>query len=197
MPGFPSYQRRPLNSSSKRARRHAPDDVVAHAGVSKERFHLYLDSKEALFKSVIKESIVPLFVAAEQQMPDFRGQFLELLRHLLLSWWQQIGGTRLAGVSKLIISESSNSLKSRSITGKKVIERGRAPMRTVLQRIGRGEFRELDIETAIDVIFSPMLMLIVSRYSHRIRTHGAPPEVFLQTYFDLLLRGLCREEAPR
>ena len=174
------------------------DDVAAHAGVSKGTLYLYFDSKEALFKSVIEESIVPLFVAAEQQMPDFEGSSPELLRHLLLSWWQQIGGTRLAGVSKLIISESSNFPEVAQYYREKVIERGRALMRTVLQRgIARGEFRELDIETAIDVIFSPMLMLIVSRYSQCIRTHGAPPEVFLQTYFDLLLRGLCREEAHR
>ena len=56
------------------------DDVAAHAGVSKGTLYLYFDSKEALFKAVIEEGIVPLLVAAEQQVATYEGSSAELLQ---------------------------------------------------------------------------------------------------------------------
>ena len=84
------------------------DDVAARAGVSKGTLYLYFDSKEALFKAVIEEGIVPTLAAAELQLAEHNGSSVALLRKLLFGWWQHIGGTRLAGVPKLIISESRN-----------------------------------------------------------------------------------------
>lgn len=167
------------------------EDVAARAGVSKGTLYLYFDSKEALFKAVVEECIVPLFVAAEQQLPEFEGSSLDLLRHLLSTWWQQIGATRLAGVSKLIISESRNFPQMAQYYHDKVLVRGRALMRSVLQQgIASGEFRDLDIESTIDVVFAPLLMLAVWRFSLGFCGHETDPEVFLRTHFDLLARGL-------
>mgnify|MGYP001594809984 CR=1 FL=1 len=174
------------------------DDVASHAGVSKGTLYLYFDSKEALFKAVIEEGIVPLFVAAEQQMAVYEGSSTELLRHLLKSWWQQIGGTRLAGVSKLIISESRNFPEVAQYYHDHVIIRGRSLMRTVLERgMGRGEFRVMDIETAIDVIFLPLLMLAVWRSSLCFCGRETEPEEYLQTHFDLLVSGLSRQKEKK
>ena len=36
------------------------DDVAARAGVSKGTLYLYFDNKEALFKAVVQEGIVPV-----------------------------------------------------------------------------------------------------------------------------------------
>ena len=44
------------------------DDVAVRAGVSKGTLYLYFDSKEALFKAVVEEGIVPFLASAEQQM---------------------------------------------------------------------------------------------------------------------------------
>jgi len=167
------------------------DDVAARAGVSKGTLYLYFDSKEALFKAVVQEGIVPLLVAAEQQIAEYDGPSADLLRHLLFGWWQQIGGTRLAGIPKLIISESRNFPEVAQYYHDEVILRGRCLMRTVLQRgIDRCEFRPLNIETAIDVIFAPVMMLVVWRFSLRFCSHETDPAFFLQTHFDLLVDGL-------
>ncbi len=144
------------------------EDVAARAGVSKGTLYLYFDSKEALFKAVIEDAIVPLLVAAEQQMAEYEGSSFELLRRLLFGWWEQIGRTRLAGVPKLIISESRNFPEVAQYYHDKVLARGRGLLRTVLQRgIESGEFRPQDIETAINVIFAPLMMLVVWRSSLR------------------------------
>ena len=167
------------------------DDVAARAGVSKGTLYLYFESKEALFKAVVEDGIVPLFAAAEQQMDDYQGSSVDLLYHLLLSWWQQIGDTRLAGVPKLIISESGNFPEIAQYYHDRVILRGRSLLRTALLRgMASGEFRQLDVETTIDVIHAPLLMLVVWRFSMCIFGQEINPETFLKTHFDLLLRGL-------
>ncbi|HRC59923.1 MAG: TetR/AcrR family transcriptional regulator [Propionivibrio sp.] len=171
------------------------EDVAARAGVSKGTLYLYFDSKEALFKAVIEEGIVPTLVAAEQQLAEHSGSAAELLRKLLFGWWQQIGGTRLAGVPKLIISESRNFPEVAQYYHDKVILRGRALLRTVLQRgIADGEFRALDVETAIDVIIAPLLMLVIWRFSLCFCGQETDPESYLETHFDLLVHGLRRSQ---
>jgi AcrR family transcriptional regulator len=168
------------------------DDVAMRAGVSKGTLYLYFDSKEALFKAVIEEGIVPTLAAAEQRVAGFEGSSIELLRHLLFGWWQEIGATRLAGVPKLIISESRNFPDVAQYYHDKVIVRGRALLRTALQRgIKRGEFRPLDVETAIDVIIAPLLMLVIWRFSLCFCGRETDPDIYLETHFNLLVRGLC------
>ena len=167
------------------------DEVAARAGVSKGTLYLYFDSKEALFKAVVEEAIVPLLVAAEQQMAEYQGSSFELLRRLLFGWWEQIGGTRLAGMPKLIIAESHNFPEVAQYYHDKVLARGRGLLRAVLQRgISQGEFRSQDIETAITVIFAPLMMLVVWRSSLGFCGPEIDPQIFLQTHFDLLVNGL-------
>lgn len=169
------------------------DDVAIRAGVSKGTLYLYFDSKEALFKAVVEEGIVPFLVAAEQQIAEYEGATIDLLHSLLFGWWQQIGATRLAGVTKLVISESRNFPEVTQYYHDKVIVRGSALLRTVLQRgIERGEFRPLDVEAAIQVMFAPLLMLVVWRFSFNCCGTDTDPETFLQTHFDLLVHGLCQ-----
>jgi len=167
------------------------DDVAARAGVSKGTLYLYFDSKEALFKAVIEEGIVPTLAAAELRAAGHDGSAAELLRHLLFGWWQEIGGTRLAGVPKLIISESRNFPEVAQYYHDKVIVRGRALLRSALQRgIASGEFRPLNVETAIDVIIAPLLMLVIWRFSLCFCGQENDPATYLETHFDLLVNGL-------
>jgi AcrR family transcriptional regulator len=167
------------------------DDVAARAGVSKGTLYLYFDSKEALFKAVIEEGIVPTLAAAEQRVAVFDGSAIELLRHLLFGWWQEIGATRLAGVPKLIISESRNFPEVAQYYHDKVIVRSRALLRSALERgIDRGEFRPLDVETAIDVIIAPLLMLVIWRFSLGFCKQQSDPQTYLETHFNLLVHGL-------
>ena len=169
------------------------DDVAARAGVSKGTLYLYFESKEALFKAVIEEAIVPLLASAEDVIANDQGTSIDLLRRLLLGWWEQIGATRLAGVPKLIIAEARNFPAVAQYYHDAVIVRGRALLRTLLQRgIERGEFRPLDLETAIDVIYAPLMMLVVWRSSLCFCAKETDPATYLRTHFDLLVQGLCQ-----
>jgi AcrR family transcriptional regulator len=169
------------------------DDVAARAGVSKGTLYLYFDSKEALFKSVIQEGIVPILEHGAGLIDGFRGSSVDLLRALIGEWWQRIGNTPLAGVPKLMVSEAGNFPELANYYYDTVIVRGRDLMRRTLQRgIAAGEFRAVDVETAIDVIFAPVLMMVIWRYSLG-ACCGArhDPQVYLKTHLDLALQGLA------
>jgi len=176
------------------------EDVAARAGVSKGTLYLYFDSKEALFKAVIQEGIVPILEQGAGLVDSFEGSAADLLRALIGEWWQRIGNTPLAGVPKLMISEAGNFPELAIYYHDAVILRGRDLMRRTLQRgIASGEFRVIDVETAIDVIFAPVLMLVIWRYSLGACCGTAhDPQTYLQTHFDLALRGLAagRQDGP-
>lgn len=168
------------------------DDVAAQAGVSKGTLYLYFGSKEELFKAVIRQGIFPVLDEGEALLAQHDGDARSLLQTMLLRWWQLVGATRLAGIPKLMISEAGNFPDVAQYYYEHVILRGRDLMRRVLERgIAAGEFRAVDIESAIDVIFAPLLMLTIWRYSLGPCACGQQdPETYLRTHFDLLLNGL-------
>jgi len=168
------------------------EDVAARAGVSKGTLYLYFDSKEALFKAVIQEGIVPILLEGAGLVDSFEGSTADLLRTLIGEWWQRMGTTPLAGVPKLMISEAGNFPELAAYYNDAVITRGRDLMRRTLQRgIASGEFRAVDVETAIDVIFAPVLMMLIWRYSLGACCGIAhDPQVYLDTQLDLMLGGL-------
>lgn len=168
------------------------DEVAARAGVSKGTLYLYFGSKEELFKAVIRQGIFPVLEQGEAMLAQHDGDARSLLQGLLLRWWQLVGATSLGGIPKLMVSEAGNFPEVAQYYYENVIVRGRSLMRQVLERgVAAGEFRAMDIESAIDVIFAPMLMLTIWRYS--LGTCGCgkqDPETYLSTHFDLLLNGL-------
>ena len=103
--------------------------------------------------------------------------------------------TRLAGVPKLLIAEARNFPAVAQYYHDAVLVRGRGLLRTLLQRgIERGEFRPLDLETAIDVIYAPLMMLVVWRSSMGFCGKETDPAAYLKTHFDLLVQGLCQQK---
>lgn len=173
------------------------DDVAARAGVSKGTLYLYFDSKEALFKAVIREGIVPALEEGEAMLERFEGSAAELLRSLLLGWWQLFGTTRFGGIPKLIIGEARNFPEIAAFYHEAVIRRGRGLLRRVLERgTASGEFRRIDVDVALDVIFAPVLMLAIWRHSMSVCDAGHDPAHYLETHLDLALRGLTARDRP-
>jgi AcrR family transcriptional regulator len=169
------------------------DDVAARAGVSKGTLYLYFDSKEALFKAVIREGILPILDEGAGMVDNFTGSSADLLRGLILEWWKRIGSTSLGGVPKLMISESGNFPELANYYHDTVITRGRELMRRVLLRgMASGEFRAIEVETAIDVIFAPVIMMLIWRYSLGACGCGShDPATYLKTHLDLVLNGIA------
>lgn len=172
------------------------DDVAARAGVSKGTLYLYFESKEALFKAVIEQGILPMLDEGEALIQQHQLDARSLLQMLLLRWWQLLGETSLGGIPKLMIAEAGNFPDVAAYYYDNVIVRGRDLLRQALLRgVASGEFRQLDIESAIDVIMAPVIMLVVWRYSLAPCGCGKQdPERYMTSYLDLLLNGLMNKE---
>jgi AcrR family transcriptional regulator len=169
------------------------EDVAARAGVSKGTVYLYFASKEELFRAVIREGIVPVLEQGESMVADHSGDAADLLRNVLLGWWRLIGATALAGVPKLMIAEARNFPDTARYYYETVIMRGRRLLGGVLERGMRsGEFRRLPVDTTVDVVFAPLLMLAIWRFSMApcCAPAAADPTGYLEIHLELLLDGL-------
>jgi len=168
------------------------DDVAAKAGVSKGTLYLYFDNKEALFKAVIQQGILPVLDEGEEMLTQFQGDARSLLQAMLLRWWELVGSTELGGILKLMISEAGNFPEVAQYYHENVMVRGRGLIRIVLERgVASGEFRVMDIDSAIDVILAPQAMLTIWCNSFGPCACGQQDTaIFLNTYLDLLLNGL-------
>jgi AcrR family transcriptional regulator len=167
------------------------DDVAARAGVSKGTLYLYFDSKEALFKAVIQEGVVPAIAAGEALLDEYDDP-VALLRAILYGWWERIGSTELGGIPKLMMSEARNFPEVAVYYHEVVIQRGMGLIRVAMSRgIERGVFRQVDLDTVGSVLIAPLLHLAVWRHSFA-SCCGPDTDIeqYLQTYFDVILDGL-------
>ena len=175
------------------------DDVAKRAGVSKGTVYLYYSSKEELFKAVIREGLVPVLERGEKMVAEHRGSTADLIRSLIHGWWESIGSTPYAGITKLMISECRNFPELGSFYVEEVITRGHTLVRKALRRgIDRGELRPLESEYATRLVFAPLVLHVIWRYSFDFCGAGRlDPQIYIEQHLDILLRGLLNTPAER
>ena len=168
------------------------EEIASRAGVSKGTLYLYFDSKEALFRAVIQEGILPVVAEGEAIAALHAGSAADLLEQLLQNWWTRIGETDYAGIPKLMVAEARNFPEVAQFYYKNVIRRSRALIGAALERgMASGEFRRMDVETCIEVVIAPILMLLIWRFSMAAcQSNQADPRQYLAVYMDLLRQGL-------
>lgn len=168
------------------------DDVAACAGVSKGTLYLYFDSKAALLKAVVEDGIMPVLDKGEDIVANFVGSTSELLRHMLLTWWSLVGESKLSGICKLMIAEASNFPETAAYYHDEVLARGQGLVRRALDiGISSGEFRGIDVEVAMDSIFSPLLKLMLWRHSFAgCCDIQQDPKSYLNKHLDIVLNGI-------
>ena len=170
------------------------DEVAARAGVSKGTLFLYFQSKEDLFKAVVRENIANKFPTWQEEFLTFEGSSADMLRYALTSWWERIGKTRASGITKLVMSEAQNFPEIAAFYQEEVIQPGNAMIRRILERgIQAGEFREMDLEQAVHIIVAPMIFLMMWKHSMGACAASAKivnPEQFIHMQVDVLLHGM-------
>jgi AcrR family transcriptional regulator len=169
------------------------EDVAQRAGVSKGTVYLYFDSKEDLFKAVIRSGMVRAIEEAERRVAAYPGSAADLLRELYTAWWQNIGGTKLAGIPKLMISEAQNFPELARFYYEEVIQRGSQLFaRTVERGIERGEFRRVNVDHTVRAIVAPLIMRAI--LEHSFLPCAGPEDFDVPAYFEhtlgLVLDGL-------
>jgi len=169
------------------------EEVAALAGVSKGTLFLYFETKEDLLKAVIRENIANLFPAWNEEFKTFQGTSSDMLRYAMREWWKRIGNTPASGIPKLVMGEAQNFPEIANFYHTEVIQPGMALIRRILQRgIDSGEFRQLDLEQAVHMVYAPLIFLMMWKNSMGLCNAGTPidPERFIEMQVDVLLYGM-------
>src|SRR3989475_4329072 len=170
-------------------------DVARRAGVTKGTVYLYFDSKEALFKAVVRETIGPVIAKGEAFAQSFTGSARELLEQLVREYCRLVGETAVAAVPKLMMAEAATFPELTRFYYEEVVTRGHRLMAGVIERgIKNGEFRPVNVMVAAKLAMSPLMHAVVARHAFG----SCMPEAFdvktyLDTHIDLYLHGIAKQ----
>ena len=172
------------------------EEVAARAGVSKGTLFLYFPSKEDLFKAVVRDTVAGRFPEWADELAEFQGDSVELVRYAMHTWWERVGMTPASGITKLVMAEASTFPEIASFYQNEVVAPGHELIRRILQRgIDRGEFREMPLDYAVYSLIAPMIFLLMWKHA---MTPCAPPSqqidplTFIDTQVDLILSGMLK-----
>ena len=175
------------------------EEVAKLAGVSKGTLFLYFNSKEELFKAVVRNSISGRFSEWSAEFDSFVGSSADLLRLAMATWWQRLGSTQASGIIKLMMSEARNFPELAAFYQTEVIQPGNELIRRVLQRgVDRGDFRPMDMKYGVYLVLAPMLFLCTWKHALGYCTAGDAlvPEDYIALQVETLLQGLSLPQTP-
>ena len=172
------------------------EEVAALAGVSKGTLFLYYQSKDELFKAVVRENISGRFAQWNDEFASFEGSTAEMLEYAMNTWWDRVGATRASGITKLMMSEATNFPDIAAFYQREVIEPGQSLIRRILQRgMDRGEFRKLDFDYAVFTVIAPLIFLILAKHSPGVWVRASAaldPKKYIAAQLDAILNGFSK-----
>jgi len=170
------------------------EDVAARAGVSKGTLYLYFANKEELFKAVVREGLVSPIAEMRGLVDQYEGSTLDLVRMMLVGWWDRIGASPIGGIPKLVIAESGNFPELARFYLAEVVEPAQAATVAIVKRgMARGEFREVNAEMVARLMAAPMLGLLMWRNAlEPFSKTKVDPLAYLEAHLDMLRHALAR-----
>ena len=118
------------------------DDVARLAGVSKGTVYLYFDSKESLFREMVRAKVVAAVAECEELVRNYQGSCRELLVELITRLYYGLRNERMARIARLVQAELESFPELAQFYFDEVILRARRLVADVLERgVTTGEFR--------------------------------------------------------
>ncbi len=173
------------------------EDVARRAGVTKGTMYLYFDSKEALFKEVVRTSLVSSIERGEQMVEAHAGSARELLEALLRLWLEALRESRSLGIPKLMVAEATNFPELSRFYYEEIVRRGHRLIGRVIQRgIDHGEFRPVNVPYAVRLAVAPILLTAIMQHSlYACTGEKVDIHALMDLHIELFLRGLARERS--
>jgi AcrR family transcriptional regulator len=173
------------------------EEVAARAGVSKGTLYLYYPSKEELLKAVIHQRLSSQIAAIAVEVEKHEGSSAEVLQEVLTAWWIGVLESPSSAVFKLVITEVLNFPELAQFYVDEVVEPGKRLVGRIIERgIRRGEFRKVDVPSAVLSLVMPMVMLCIHKHSlgacPLVHDWVDPPQ-FVRQHVELVLRGLSAD----
>ncbi|WP_168075695.1 TetR/AcrR family transcriptional regulator [Caulobacter sp. SSI4214] len=140
------------------------DEIAARAGISKGALYLYFETKEDIFRAVVRESVAPNLDMAETILAQTTLPFADMMRLMFGRVGEVAETTRLGAVIKLVIGESRNFPELARVWHDEVVSRTLSALSGALSRAqARGELRQGDPRLHAFSLMGPLLMGVVWR----------------------------------
>ena len=140
------------------------EEIARRAGISKGTLYLYFETKQDMFRAVVREVVVPNVEAVEQAALAADLPFAATVRMLLPRFAQVVTTLPIGAVAKMVIGESRNFPELARVWHDEVIFKALGLVAGVVERAQeRGEVRPGDPRTHAFSIMGPMLMGVLWR----------------------------------
>jgi AcrR family transcriptional regulator len=172
------------------------DDIAARAHVSKGTIYLYFDGKEAVFRALVREMLVPRLNQAADFAREHQGSVSDLLAMILRTLGHFLATSDRVVLPKIVIAEAGNFPDLARIYREELVERGLKLFASIIEAgIARGEFRALPAQHAARLCVAPLLVAAIWRTTFA-RLDAEPYDYagLIEAHIATLLRGLAKEE---
>jgi len=168
------------------------DDIAAAAGVSKGALYLYFETKQDLFRAVVRHAISPNLEQIEAAVAAADIPFAMVLRGFYSRMLAMLTTTRVGAVAKMVIGESRNFPDLAQVWHDELVSRALGVMTSVISRAqAKGEVRPGDPRLHAFSIIGPILLGIL--WTETFTPIGAEPldlATLINQHADTVLAGL-------
>jgi AcrR family transcriptional regulator len=167
------------------------EEIATLAGVSKGTIYLYFQSKEDLFREVVRANVVPLVDKVERGVGSAPAT-VELERYLR-THWESIARDNSAGWMRLVVGELHRFPDLAEFYSREVISRSWNILSGIILRgIASGEFRAVDPGAAVSMVHATTIMhaIWVGPTSLHPHVRAKPRQQVIDEIIDFILHAL-------
>lgn len=166
------------------------EEVARRAGVSKGLLYRYFETKEELFKAVIRSFVSPKVAELEEMVRTSELSAEAFLRGPFLAFAQSLPRSPARILVRLMIAEGPKHPDLTAYYWENVIEHGLAALSVVIRRgVENGEFRHSALDEFPQLLVTPVLFSvtwsIVFQKHQRLDT-----DRMIEAHIDLVLRAI-------
>jgi len=174
------------------------EEVAQRAGVSKGTLYLYFDSKETLFREMVRARAVTAIREGEAFVQGFQGSHRDLLVAFLQRMYRVLRDQNLSRISRLVQAELVSFPELAQFYTEEVILPARHLVEAILARgIASGEFRAGPNKFASRAV--PMLLTQAAQnqcFFQRFDPESLPDDETLAGVVDFCLHGVLARPEP-
>ena len=138
------------------------EEVAKRAGVSKGLMYLYFKTKEELFKAVVKSVVIRRVDQLIVNVETTELSSEDFIRGPLLSFLQQVPGSPVAIVIRLLLSEGQRHPDLVNYYYDNVVAKGLAAITGFVERgVERGEFKQSAVTELPHLFLAPVMLSII------------------------------------
>jgi AcrR family transcriptional regulator len=168
------------------------DDVARLAGVSKGTVYLYFDSKESLFREMVRAKVVAKLAHAEEQVRAHEGPVRDLLVTMTIDMFHRMRDEGLARISRVVQAEMVSFPELARFYFDEVILRARHLVQRLLELgVASGEFRPECLSFGARGLSSLLVHTANAQcFFHRFDPEALDDDEALAGLIDLYLHGV-------